>query len=463
MSALLALAAGAALGAGGLAWTLARARARAAERARLQALADVAGVEERAPAAPLVARSLELADHVAELRRRAANARAAELRARVAEEELARLRGVFEALHDGVLVFEEGERISGANAAARRLLRCAAGTAPTLGRSEAEPALLEALRAVLGADLARGVCARKVELARDGARATYRVRGLDAAVRGASGPSGPVVLLEDITYEESSARMRAEFVYGVSHELKTPLTSIQACLEMLVEDDAAEADEERGPGVAPEDRARLLHLAHGESVRLARMIHELLELARVEAGIAQVRRERVEMGVLLQELRAVHAPLAQRKSIELDWCISPYVPSLRGDREQLRQAFVNLIGNAIKYTPEGGRIALRSSLEGEELVVSIADSGIGIGPEDLPRIFDKFFRASQAQSSRIPGTGLGLPLARYLIESHGGRIDVRSALGEGSTFLVRLPVPSGVEEESEMVLADTGGWTGGAR
>lgn len=462
MSALFALAAGSALGASGLAWKLAGRRARAVERARLAALAEVAGTPAATPDAPLPALWQQLGDQVAELRRRAGNARAAELRARVAEEGLEQLRGVFEALHDGVLVFEDGERLRAANAAARRLLRCEDGTAPTLARTSAEPALLEALRAVLAADLARGVCTRKVELARDGARAIYCVRGLDATRRGGGGPRGSVILLEDVTYEEASARMRAEFVYGVSHELKTPLTSIQACLEMLVEDDAASSGEDGGSGVAPEDRARLLHLAHGESVRLARMIQELLELARVEAGIAQVRRERVEMAVLLQELRAMHAPLAQRKSIELAWRVSPYVPALRGDRELLRQAFVNLIGNAIKYTLEGGRIEFTATLEGEELVVSIADSGIGIGPEDLPRIFDKFFRASQAKSSRIPGTGLGLPLARYLIESHGGCIEVRSALGEGSTFLVRLPVPNGAEEGSAMVLAETSGWAGGA-
>jgi signal transduction histidine kinase len=192
------------------------------------------------------------------------------------------------------------------------------------------------------------------------------------------------------------------------------------------------------------------------------MIQELLELARVESGITQVRRERVDVGALLEELRAALHPLAERKSIDLVWRVSPYTPALRGDRELLRQALVNLIGNAIKYTPEGGQVQLDAALEGEELVLAVRDNGIGIGPEDLPRIFDKFFRASQAKSSRIPGTGLGLPLARYLVESHGGRIEVESELGQGSTFRVRLPVLAAPEAEPELELAAATGWSGGA-
>ncbi|MBL8896403.1 MAG: hypothetical protein JNM84_02190 [Planctomycetes bacterium] len=442
-----------------IAWLASRQRSVAAERARLARFAERVGLEP-AQARTSAPRELErVAEHVEELQRRASRTSRVELRLRVAEDESARLRCILETLPDGVLVFEEGERLVAANAAARGLLRCAEEGALSLATARGDAELLAAIREVLRADLARGLCARKVELRGSGERdkAIWRVRALAATGPACTGVSRAVLLLEDQSYEEASARMRSEFVYGVSHELKTPLTSIQAALEMLVE------DEEDGSGVSAEDRSRLLHLAHGESVRLARMIRELLELARVEAGLTQVRRERVEMAPLLTELREAHRPLAERKSIELAWEVSPYVPALQGDRELLRQALVNLIGNAIKYTPEGGRVALEATLDGEELEIAIADTGIGIGPEDLPRIFDKFYRASQAQSSRIPGTGLGLPLARYLVESHGGRIEVSSVLGQGSTFRVRLPVLASSAEEPALQLASIGGWSGGAR
>ncbi|MBK9385821.1 MAG: PAS domain-containing protein [Planctomycetes bacterium] len=456
MSSELLIAGAAALVASGCAWLVARQRAVAAERRRVTSFAERSGLELGEARA---GRELgQLAEQVEELQRRAARASRSELRLRVAEEESARLRCILETLPDGVMVFEGGERLVAANAAARKLLRCPEDGAPALATARGDAELLAAIREVLRADLARGLCARKVELAGRGERerAIWRVRALVADGEACTGVPRAVLLLEDQSFEEASARMRSEFVYGVSHELKTPLTSIQASLEMLVE------DEEDGGGVAAEDRSRLLHLAHGESVRLARMIQELLELARVEAGITQVRRERVEVAPLLGELREAHRPLAERKSIELDWRVSPYVPALQGDRELLRQALVNLISNAIKYTPEGGRVELDAALEGEELSIAVTDTGIGIGPEDLPRIFDKFYRASQAQSSRIPGTGLGLPLARYLVESHGGRIEVESVLGQGSTFRVRLPVLAAGGEEPVLQLASIGGWSGGA-
>lgn len=292
--------------------------------------------------------------------------------------------------------------------------------------------MVGAVRSILSGDLARGIRTERIEVGDDEEeRAVYRIRLL------ANSPSETerqedaiqIVTFENVTSEESTQRMKTEFVYGVSHELKTPLTSIQASLEMLVEEENLEA----------EDRKRLLDLSYSESIRLGRMVRELLDLARVEAGVTEVHRERVVIVDLMEELKVVHEPLAVRKSITMEWEVSDFAPTVVGDRDLLLQAFVNIIGNAIKYTRESGKVDVKVNVEGEELVIQVGDNGIGIPADDLPKVFDKFYRAGPAKKSSIPGTGLGLPMARFIIETHGGRIEVESIEGEGTTFTTFLP------------------------
>jgi len=239
-------------------------------------------------------------------------------------------------------------------------------------------------------------------------------------------------VLEDWTAEERASRAKSEFIYGVSHELKTPLTAIQASLELANESEALSA----------EDRDKLIRVSYEESVRLSQMVAELLDLARVEAGITEFKREPVDMRELLQSLLALHQPLAVRKSVVLKWDVSDYLADLAGDTRLLRQAFVNIVGNAVKYTKAGGEVTLTARLEGTDLVTRVRDTGIGIAAEDQARVFEKFFRAKSAEQAAISGTGLGLPMARYIVERHRGRIEMSSELGVGSEFRVYLPTVS---------------------
>jgi signal transduction histidine kinase len=243
-------------------------------------------------------------------------------------------------------------------------------------------------------------------------------------------------VLQDITKLRQAEQLKDDFLSLISHEFRTPLTAIQASLELAAEP----------AGLSTADRDQLIRVSHEESVRLSQMVAELLDLARIEAGITEFTRETVNMRDLLSGLQAMHGSLAERRGITLKWNISDYLGDLVGDGRLLRQALVNVVGNALKYTKSGGEVALTARLEGHELVTRVRDTGIGIAAEDLPRIFEKFFRAQSAQQSTIPGTGLGLPMARYIIERHRGRIEISSELGVGSEFRIYLPAATGETE-----------------
>jgi len=379
-------------------------------------------------------------EHVEKARHLQVEARSREVRSTLIGNENRRLQAIFGALPTGIAVLRSGNRILYANTLAVELLQVPDQDEPALDAAEGNPRVIGAVRSLLRGDLALGIRSERIEVTQpDETVQVYRVRLLEisSSMEALSEENIQIVTFEDITSEESMQRMKTEFVYGVSHELKTPLTSIQASLEMLVEEEELE----------PDDRQRLLDLSYSETIRLGRMVRELLDLARVEAGVTEVKRERVVISDLMAELLKVHEPLATRKQIDLDWKVSEFVPTVLGDYDLLLQAFVNLIGNAIKYTRESGRVQVWATVEGEELMVMVRDNGIGIPAADIDKIFDRFYRAGSAQSSSIPGTGLGLPMARFITETHGGRIEVESEEGEGSTFTAYLPSEEAASEQ----------------
>ena len=352
------------------------------------------------------------------------------LRTVAAEQRLEIANAVLTRLQDGLLVVDATERVLYANAVARRVLQLEDRDQATLAQADAPFEIVDGVRSVLAADLARTVKTCRIESTAGDVKTVYLIR---AIAEGASGPSpAQVVVLEDWTAEERQARAKSEFIYSVSHELKTPLTAMQASLELATDND----------GLDPADRDKLIRVSYDESVRLSQMVAELLDLARIEAGITEFKREQVDMRELFQSLHALHLPLAERKQITLSWDISDYLADLVGDTRLLRQALVNVLGNAIKYTKAGGEVSLTARLEGHELVTRVRDTGIGIAAEDHPRVFEKFFRAKSATQSTIAGTGLGLPMARYIVERHRGRIEFSSELGVGTEFRVYLPALS---------------------
>jgi len=347
---------------------------------------------------------------------------AAEQRLRLADAALANLQ-------DGVLVVDASEHVLYANPTARTVLKLGEQEPALLSRADAPFEVVEGVRSVLAADLARTVKTCRIETLHDDVRKVYLIRAVAETEAASDTTRAQVVVLEDWTAEERQAKSKSEFIYSVSHELKTPLTSIQASLELADENDELD----------PSDRDQLIRTSYEESVRLSAMVAELLDLARIEAGITEFKREQVDMRDLFTSLHALHQPVADKKQIALKWDISDYLADLAGDARLLRQAFVNVVGNALKYTKAGGEVSLTARLEGHELVTRVRDTGIGIALEDQQRVFEKFFRAKSAEQSTIAGTGLGLPMARYIVERHRGRIEFTSELGVGTEFRIYLP------------------------
>jgi len=233
-----------------------------------------------------------------------------------------------------------------------------------------------------------------------------------------------------ITRVDASQRSQRDFVADVSHELKTPLTSIQGFAQALLDDTAD----------TPESRKQAAQIIYDESGRMHRMALDLLDLARLEGGIADLKISQVNGKVLLQNIINKFTPQAQQKNIELRLRASDGVTMFLGDGDRLSQVFTNLVDNALKFTPEGGRVTLSVKQVGDEIELSVTDTGSGVPKEALLRLFDRFYQVDQSRAGGSGhGTGLGLAIAKEIIQAHGGRIGVRSE-GQGVTFMVHLPL-----------------------
>jgi two-component system, OmpR family, sensor histidine kinase SenX3 len=226
-------------------------------------------------------------------------------------------------------------------------------------------------------------------------------------------------------------KIRRDFVANVSHELKTPATTLKLLAESL------EETIEEDPGQARLFAAQLKK----ETERLAQLITDLLDLARLESEERPEHPNLVDVRGVLMAVLVRMRRVARRKNITLQWKrfgkAAQY--TVRGDETQLTSMFTNLVDNAINYTPPGGRVEVTGGMEGSEIVIRIADTGIGIPEGKLSRIFERFYRVDRARSKATGGTGLGLSIVRHVAENHGGRVTVESTLGEGSVFTVHLP------------------------
>jgi hypothetical protein len=231
-------------------------------------------------------------------------------------------------------------------------------------------------------------------------------------------------------------RLKDEFISLVSHELRTPLTSIRGYLELLLDG---------GAGDLSDDQARFLAVVDRNSKRLMHLVGDLLFLAQIEAGKLALELGDVDLDHLVAECVEAAKPTADEKGIELTAAVEP-TPSMVGDRGRLGQVLDNLVSNALKFTPEGGTVSVRIRTHDRVAVVEVEDNGMGIAPEDQHQLFDRFFRSSEATERAIPGTGLGLTIAKAIIERHEGAIEVESTPGEGTTMRVRLPVRSRAAE-----------------
>jgi hypothetical protein len=225
-------------------------------------------------------------------------------------------------------------------------------------------------------------------------------------------------------------RLKDEFISLVSHELRTPLTSIRGYLELLLDG---------GAGHLSDDQARFLAVVDRNSKRLMHLVGDLLFLAQIEAGKLALELGEVDLEHLVAECVEGAQPFADEKGIELTASVEA-TPTMVGDRERLGQVLDNLVSNALKFTSGGGSVSVRISSHQGEAVVEVEDDGMGISPDDQDLLFDRFFRSSEATERAIPGTGLGLTIAKAIVERHDGAIEVESTPGEGTTMRVRLPV-----------------------
>lgn len=239
--------------------------------------------------------------------------------------------------------------------------------------------------------------------------------------------SGLVLIFTDITELRRLEHLRTEFVGNVSHELKTPLTSIRGYIETLEDMDMTDTSLVK----------RFLGVVNRESERLARLINDLLDLSKLE-GKRHHQLFPTHLEDVLANVVDILKPEAEKKAIELKIEIEKDLPRIMGVEEQLNQVAINLIDNAIKYTPTGGRVEVTLDSDSQWVILVVRDNGIGIPKEDLERIFERFYRVDKARTRQMGGTGLGLSIVRHIVKAHAGQIDVVSEVGVGTTFTVKF-------------------------
>lgn len=244
-----------------------------------------------------------------------------------------------------------------------------------------------------------------------------------------SGTAGVIVVLHDTTEIRRLERIKADFVANVSHELRTPVTAIKGFAETLMQ---GELDN-------PKAAREFVEIIYRESERLSNLIRDLLELSRIESGTWAPGRETVDMLEVVRHTISNFKAHADKAGLTILTDIPESPVYVTGDADKLVQALGNLVENSIKYTPPGGTITISLKEEGTEATVSVSDTGIGIPPEDLPRIFERFYRVDRARSRKLGGTGLGLSIVKHIIEAHNGRVTVSSEPGRGSTFSLIIP------------------------
>ena len=240
---------------------------------------------------------------------------------------------------------------------------------------------------------------------------------------------GIVTVLRDVTREKRVEQMKSDLVSTVSHELRTPLTSIQGFSEILLEEELSESE-----------IAEFAQIISSEARRLGALINDFLDLSRIESGEIEIRQSNLNLIDLLASSTVIMEQQAATRGIEIKSLGVDREPTyLIGDRDKLEQVFVNLISNAVKYSPDGATIEIGLRSDDVEVMVEVRDEGHGIPPQYLPRIFDRFFRGDMSSTTETGGTGLGLTIVREIVERHGGNIVAKSVVGMGSSFVVTLP------------------------
>ena len=347
------------------------------------------------------------------------------------EEEKEKLSSVLANMSDGVLATDERGHVIIFNERARELL----GGLDPEGRTLSE--LLGVDREVVSGTLeGKGVVTLLRRQPEDGGDETAVRVSLTPIRSRDRGVAGAIAVLHDVTESEKLEKSRREFVANVSHELRTPLTTIKSYAEAL----------EEGAAADPDLAERFVGVIRSETERMIRLVNDLLHLSRFDSRTVQLRREKTDMGEMLEDVVDRFSFQLRQKSIAATVKAAPDLQPVWIDRDGIDQVLDNLVSNAIKYTLDGGSIELTAENGPEgQLIICIKDTGIGIPKKDQERIFERFYRVDKARSRSMGGTGLGLSIAREIVRAHGGTITLDSEVGRGTTVTVMLPAAEGSE------------------
>lgn len=334
----------------------------------------------------------------------------------------ARLSGILDNMADGILLADTEGNITLTNNAARTLLNI--GSKKTEGRP-----LIEIVREYEFNDLLND-CLKTMQeqITQFESSTSNRFLRVIAIPFVDNRPGGALFLIQDLTEVRSLQTMRKELVGNISHEFRTPLAGIKAMVETL--QDIAADDRE-----ATKD---FLSRIEVEVDRMTQLVSELTELSRIETGKAELVLESVDFNLLVEEAVAQLKPQTERQNLSVETSLAKDLPVISADRERLLQVIVNLIHNAIKFNLPGGSIKITTSSSENSIDVEVSDTGIGIAKNDLPHIFERFYKADKSRSGQ--GSGIGLAVAKHVVESHGGEIRAQSEEGKGTTFTISLPL-----------------------
>jgi two-component system sensor histidine kinase VicK len=251
---------------------------------------------------------------------------------------------------------------------------------------------------------------------------------------------GALVLIHDVTEQRRADEMRREFVANVSHELRTPLTNVKSYAETIVDS---------GDELPAELRENFMGVILNETDRMTRIVQDLLTLSKFDYGKMEMNVSRFAFANAVRNVSRAVSIDAQNHGHTLTVEVPDELPMVDGDRERIEQVIMNIVSNAIKYTPDGGKIDLRADTDGKNVWLIVADNGIGIPEKDLPRLFERFYRVDKARSRQSGGTGLGLSIAQEILNQHHGEIKIESVYGEGTTVTITLPVAPEAPENPE--------------
>jgi two-component system phosphate regulon sensor histidine kinase PhoR len=343
---------------------------------------------------------------------------------------------ILRCMTEGVLVVDTQGRLILLNENAQKTFNLAA-TRNLRGASLLEvsrhPEMKRLMEEVLACDCSTECFDKEICLDED---RWFRVTAV--SLRGADEkPLGYILVFHDVTELKRLETVRTDFVANVSHELRTPLTAIRGYAETLLQ----------SPPADPKDAEHFLRIIQRHSDRLGRLIDDLLALSDLESGKVQITKERLPAGELIGRVLEIFQDQARKKQIALSQKIQPGLPPLLGNSDRLQQLLINLIDNAVKYTPEGGQVEATASVAANHrpamVEIAVADTGCGIAEKDLPRLTERFYRVDKARSRELGGTGLGLAIVKHIVQAHHGQLKIESRIQQGTTVRVFLPVEDG--------------------